>query len=429
MAKTFLQIFERYKASEKNTEILNKAENIKLQADKANRVLQVSADFPVLIEKDVLYAIEKDIAKAYELNWVKIMPHYPAALFDSDYIPELLKETETVGIVARGFFSKYRYNLENNTLNIEIPFDENGVRLLYDGRTPGVMQGILFSEFGLNIKVNITHTEDERFLASNNSLEKYIEDFDKRMAAEAKAYDARMAQKLTSAPPSDEEANMLPRKTTLFDDSGIVVVEDGVCKIGNGTFDISSPEYVWGEPFTITPTSIAEIDKPQRNIVIVGTVFDFVQEPSRSGDKMNISFAISDGNSSVEVKSFSTLEDAEEIAANVKNGAVLALKGYAKKETRRDRTEGTDFQFYFNNIAKIKKLFSALLPEKSYKRIAKVSGDLAKNFSSFLSAKLTSSLIIGITTFFGLMALKMPYYPLIAVIICVRTSYRCSARG
>ena len=356
MAKTFLQIFERYKASEKNAEILNKAENIKIQADKANRVLQVSADFPALIEKDILYAIEKDIAKVYELNWVKIMPHYPAALFDSDYIPELLKETETVGIVARGFFSKYRYNLENNTLNIEIPFDENGVRLLYDGRTPGVMQGILFSEFGLNIKVNITHTEDERFLASNNSLEKYIEDFDKRMTAEAKAYEARMAQKLTSAPPSDEEANMLPRKTTLFDDSGIVTVENGICKIGNGSFDISSPEYVWGEPFSITPTSISEIDKPQRNIVIVGTVFDFVQEPSRSGDKMNISFSISDGNSSVEVKSFSTLEDAEEIAANVKNGAVLALRGYAKKETRRDRTEGTDFQFFFNSIAKIKKL-------------------------------------------------------------------------
>jgi hypothetical protein len=47
------------------------------------------------------------------------------------------------------------------------------------------MQGIIFSEFGLNVKVNITHTDDEIFLASNNSLEKYIEDFDKRMAAEA----------------------------------------------------------------------------------------------------------------------------------------------------------------------------------------------------------------------------------------------------
>ncbi len=356
MAKTFLQIFEKYKADERGVEILNRAQNIKIQADKANRILQVSADFPILIDKETLYKIESDIAKAYELNWVKIMPHYPSSLFDSEYVPELLKETEKVGIVAMGFFNKYRYNLENNTLNIEIPFTENGVRLLYDARTPGVMQGIIMSEFGVNVKVNIVHTSDEIFLASNNSLEKYIEDFDKRMVAEAKAYEARMAQKLTSTPPSEEEANMLPRKTTLFDENAVATVEDGICKIGNGAFDISSPEYVYGEPFSITPTSIADINKPQRNIVIVGTVFDYAQEPSRSGDKMNISFSISDGNSSVEVKCFATLEDAEEIAANVKNGAILALKGYAKKEMRKDRTEGTDFQFFFNNIAKIKKL-------------------------------------------------------------------------
>ncbi len=356
MAKTFLQIFEKYKASEKAQDIFACAENIKIQADKANRYLHVSVDFPMLVDKDFLYQTEKEIKKAYELNLVKIMPHYPAALFDSSYIPELLKETEQVGIVARGFFSKYRYNLEDNTLNIEIPFTESGVRLLYDGRTPGVMQGIIFSEFGLNVKVNITHTDDEIFLASNNSLEKYIEDFDKRMAAEAKAYDERMAQRLTSTPPSEEEANMLPRKTSIFDENAIATVEGGICKIGRGSFDVSAPEYVYGEPFEINPISISDINKPQRNVVIVGTVFDYAQEPSRSGDKMNISFSISDGNSSVEVKSFATLEDAEEIAANVKNGAVLALKGYAKKETRKDRTEGTDFQFYFNNIAKIKKL-------------------------------------------------------------------------
>ena len=356
MAKTFLQIFEKYKANDEAEAIFARAENIKIQADKANRYLQVSVDFPMLVEKDFLYQTEREIKKAYELNLVKIMPHYPAALFDSDYIPELLKETEEVGIVAKGFFGKYRYNLEDNTLNIEIPFTESGVRLLYDGRTPGVMQGIIFSEFGLNIKVNITHTDDEIFLASNNSLEKYIEDFDKRMAAEAKAYEERMAQRLTSTPPSDEEANMLPRKTSIFDENATVTVEDGICKIGCGSFDISSPEYVYGEPFEINPISISDINKPQRNVVIVGTVFDYAQEPSRSGDKMNISFSISDGNSSVEVKCFATLEDADEIAANVKNGAVLALKGYAKKETRKDRTEGTDFQFYFNNIAKIKKL-------------------------------------------------------------------------
>ena len=356
MAKTFLQIFERYKANEKSASILNKAQNIKLQADTENRIIQVSADFPMLIPKEDLYYIENEIAKTYQLSWVKIMPHYPSELFDASYVPELLRETENVGIVAKGFFSKYRFQLENNTLTVEIPFTENGVRLLYDAQTPAVMQGVILSEFGLNVKVNIVHTSDELFLASNNSLEMLMQEFDKRMAEEARAYEAREASRLTSSAPSAEEADMLPRKTTLFDENAVPSVEDGICRIGNGVFDISAPEFVYGEPFSITPTSIADITKPQRNIVILGTVFDYVQEPNRSGDKMNISFSISDGNSSVEVKCFATLEDADEIAASVKNGAVIALKGYAKKETRKDRSEGTDFQFFFNNIAKIKKV-------------------------------------------------------------------------
>ena len=356
MSKTFLQIFEKYKADEQSARILNQAQNIKMQADKENRILHVSADFPTLVKKDVLYRIEREITKAYELSWVKIMPHYPSELFDSEYVPELLKETENVGIVARGFFTKYRFNLENNTLTIEIPFDENGVRLLYDARTPNVMQGIILSEFGINVRVNIVHTSDEIFLASNNSLEKFKEDFEKRMAAEEKTYEARMATRLSATPPSAEEANMLPRKTSLFDENAIPTVTDGICKIGNTAFDISAPEYVYGEPFEIAPISISDITKPQRNIVILGTVFDYLQEPNRAGDKMNISFSISDGNSSVEVKCFASLEDAADISENVKNGAVIALKGYSKKEIRKDKTEGTDFQFFFSSIAKIKKL-------------------------------------------------------------------------
>ena len=351
MAKTFLQIFDKYKADEKSEAILNKASNIKIQADKENRILQASVDFPELISKDDLYRIENEICKAYELNWMKLMPHYPADLFDSDYVPELLRETESVGIVARGFFDKYRFKLEDRTLTIEIPFSENGVMLLYDGRTPDVIQGIILSEFGLNIKVNIVHTNDEAFLASNNSLERMFEDFDKRMAEEA-----RKRAIVSPAAPVEAESEALPRKTSVYGDQFVPEIKDGHCKIGHATFDISTPEYVFGEQFAITPISISAIDKPQKNITIIGTVFDYSQEPTRSGDKMNISFSVTDGVSSIEVKRFATMEDAEEISANVKNGVALALKGYAKKELRKDKTEGTDFQFHFSDIAKIKKL-------------------------------------------------------------------------
>ncbi len=351
MAKSFLQIFEKYKPSDIYTEILEKAENIKIQADKINRMLNVSVDFPMLVSKEDLYDIENGIAKAYRLNMMKIMPHYPSDLFSEAYIPELMKETEKVGIVAKGFFSKYRYNFDENTLTVEIPFSKDGVALLHDARTPAVMQAIIFSEFSLHIKVNIIHTNDDEFLASNNSLEQMLEEYDKRMAVQIQNHASH-----TATASSAETSEILPRKTTLFEDNAHADVEDGICIIGNAKFDISEPEYVIGEPFAISPISIAEITSPQRNAVIVGTVFDYSQEPSRNGDRMNISFSITDQTSSIEVKCFVPIAESDEISSNISNGAVLAMKGYAKKEIRRDKTEGTDFQFYFNNVAKIKKL-------------------------------------------------------------------------
>ena len=349
MAKSFLQIFERYQPSEAYARILERAENVKIQADKENRMLNASVDFPMLVQKDDLYDIEAGIAKAYQLNFVKIMPHYPTHLFDESYISELMKETEQVGIVAKGFFRKYRYKLEDNTLTVEIPFTKDGVSLLHDARTPAVMQAIIYSEFNLPIKVNIIHTNDDDFLASNNSLEKMLEEYDKRMAAQ-------IGSRPVSASEAAEAEAMLPRKTTLFEENAHASVDEGICTIGKAKFDISEPEYVIGEPFAITPISIAEINSPQRNVVIVGTVFGYTQEPNRSGDRMNISFSITDQTSSIEVKCFASLEEAGDISANISNGAVLAMKGYAKKELRKDKTEGTDFQFYFNNVAKIKKI-------------------------------------------------------------------------
>ena len=351
MAKTFLQIFERYKPNERFAKILDGAQNIKIQADKVNRMLNTSVDFSTLVAKDDLYEIEAGIAKAYELNLMKIMPHYPSELFDESYISELMKETEKIGIVARGFFSKYRYRFDDMTLTVEIPFSKDGVALLHDARTPAVMQSIIFSEFGLNVKVNIIHTNDEDFLASNNSLEAMLEEYDKRMAAQAQSYAARV-----SAPAVSDEPEMLPRKMTLNEENAHANVEDGICTVGIAKFDISSPEYVIGDPFVISPISIAEIDLPQRNVVIVGTVFDFVQEPTRSGEKMSISFSVTDQTSSIEVKCFVPIDEAGDISSNIKNGSVIAMKGYVKKELRRDKTEGTDFQFFFNNIAKIKRI-------------------------------------------------------------------------
>ena len=120
--KTVLEILNRYNPDPAARAILEQAQNPVVRADKENRALQMEVDFPRLVAKDELYRMEAEIAEAYQLNYVKFLPHYPPELFTAAYVPELLKETERVGVVARGFFRTYRYFLEGNILRIEIPF-------------------------------------------------------------------------------------------------------------------------------------------------------------------------------------------------------------------------------------------------------------------------------------------------------------------
>ena len=136
-----MQIFAKYQPDDATAEWLLAASDISLRADKERRIIEVRAAFPEILRKSALYAVEAGIAKAYELNMVRILPHYPASLFGESYIPELIAETERIGIVARGFFHSYEAHLENGTLLIDLPYVEEGISLMESGKTPEDAQG------------------------------------------------------------------------------------------------------------------------------------------------------------------------------------------------------------------------------------------------------------------------------------------------
>ena len=365
--KTVLEILNRYAPDPAAYAILSAAQNPVVRADKANRALQMEMDFPRLVEKDELYRIEAEVAKAYELNYVKFLPHYPSELFTAEYVPELLKETERVGVVARGFFRTYRYFLEGSTLRVEIPFIREGVMLLTDAHTPDIMSRILRSEFGLDILVTVENSEDMQADTLTERQAERLAAMDKQIAEAERSYtrsvaDRRNADAAGNAPAKPTEPEeILPRVQSLFDEkSGAIhtpTVKDGRVRIGFMDFDISSPDFAIGGEFDIIPTPLSAIDKPARNLVILGEVFGFTKEPNRQGDKFNITFDLTDNSASIEVRASNLLpEDADAISKVVSNGAVLALRGYCKREVRRDKTEGPDLLFYHNAIAKISRV-------------------------------------------------------------------------
>ena len=359
MSKNFLEIFNRYQPSSEFEQILLSADpsSIKLRADKPQRCIEAFAAFPRIIPRLTLYEIEEEIRRAYELNMVRISPRYPSELFGIDRIPDLLMETNRRGIVANGFFNHCDYRLSKELLSIEIPFTDSGVDLIYNAKTPQLMEEILREEYGITIKVAIHRMEGfdpAEFQSSILNQQKALERA--AAAAETEYHRMQQAQSRGETEAVVEEQEILPRAATIYEGEAVPVIEDGLCRIGFSTFDISSPEYVIGEPFAIQPTPIASITRPVRNIVVIGEVFNLQREANRAGDKFDVSFDLFDGNTSIEHRTFNMdPEAADELCGAIKNGSVIAMRGYAKKTVRKGK-EDLDFTFFYNDIAKISKL-------------------------------------------------------------------------
>ena len=350
---TLKEKLNKYIPKDEYVGILTSGVITKTRLDKENRILEMYADFPYIVEKEVLYEIEGEVAAAYGLQHFKIFPHYPSELFSEKYIPELLAETERVGIVARGFFSSYRYTLTDGVLTVVIPFNEYGVGLLEDANTPHVMENIISSEFSVNIKVQIEH-DDFAAASKRNPAADKLAVLDKQIQAAEKSYLAMMSGRVDGAvETAAADIPAFPRLASIYDEN--VTVEqlgEGKVKIGSSVFDVSAPEFTVGVKFDITPVPIASVDRPVKNIVFLGEVFNFTKEANRAGDKFNVSFGIFDGNASIYVKNYAmSPEDAGEIAGAVKPGMAVAVHGYLKNE-RKDN----ELYFSYMDIATIAKV-------------------------------------------------------------------------
>ncbi len=352
--KTLRELLSKYTPSAEHAEILDMGSNVLSRVDKEKRILEVRAEFSRLVDKELLYDIERRVAEVYALRFFKILPKYPSELFTYDYVPEILKETENVGTVAKGFFSEYTYELKGDKLSITIPFREEGVGLLKDAKTPSVIENIIASEFSIKISVELLYS-DHVSTEQSEAARLRMEEIDRQLAAAEREYEAHLAEGFNRAPQkeAEEEGEKLPRMTSVYDfDLKESAVADGKIKIGAYTFDLTSPNFAFGNEFDIRPVPIATINKAVKNIVFVGEVFSFSSEPNRAGDKFNVVIGIFDGNSSIYAKRYSlTPEEAKECKSAASKGSVIAIHGYTKNERNDD-----ELFLSFTDIAVVSKI-------------------------------------------------------------------------
>lgn len=354
--KTLSNVFVRYiGANADEDRILNSAVQEKMFADKNNKRLELFARLPFIVNKDVLYTLEANVRRAYELNYLRIRPVYPKELFSVDYLDEIFKEATARGAIARGFFFEKEARLSGETLTVDVGLTENAMELLHRTNTERVIAEIIEDEFGIKYKVVLNRfepTEDPFSKEKEKHRQSVLKSAEKARTAPAQSFERNEPDK------SEMGRRLSEMRSSLFDDEPLnEFTEDGRCSIGKYIFDISSPEAVFGDPSDVTDAiPIREINREMKGVTILGTVFGTDTREMRGKKNVIVTFYVTDGDSTIKAKSILPVDEASSLSS-LKEGTAVAVHGSVSVDTY-----DADYQIKPRSVMKIKRL---LRPDKA----------------------------------------------------------------
>lgn len=342
-APSFLDKFNRYHPREELRELL--CGGILLGSRTVSRELrqaEVYMRFDRPVPKALLYEIEDGLCECYQFSLVRLLVHYPAGTFSESYLPELVKETERTGCVARGFFEEAELRLEEgNRIRVGLPFGAGARDLMDHAETATLMENILRSEFGIETTVEFFEggNREARKKAFDEQIALDLERYQQELAAEAAAYAANAPAGSESMNAGSETAAEPPKKrvaSIVGDPAPASDTPEGYALLGKAVFDLSAPKLLWkehadetrknGEDGEEAPekeytradlgelTPLGYIDHPIRPATIVGQV-DTVEEREVYGGKISVSIGITDYQGSINLN---LLLEKEEAAALLK---------------------------------------------------------------------------------------------------------------
>ncbi len=90
---------------------------------------------------------------------------------------------------------------------------------------------------------------------------------------------------------------------------------------------VSSGGVIYGKPFSKEPVAISSIEQGDMGIAIEGDMFGFESQPLRNGKKTIVSFAVTDGKSSIRVKEFMENSLVPDIKSTIEKAGRVAVLG------------------------------------------------------------------------------------------------------
>ena len=319
--RVFFEIFDKYKPTELEKNILNSARDIKIAADRDKRIIEVRLTFDRLVQKDVLYRAEQKLCSVYNLERINLYPKYDQSLFCAEYFREILEEAKR-HTANTCFLDGADITVGSDKIKIELmhggaDYLENPAQFIK------LLRDIIKAEFGFMPQIELggilaLYKNDEGDLST---LKRELNRIETERKKEYE--DKKLVEKTRRSEEAQDKKNKMLQKTNNL---------GGTERLKADLKDLTP---VFAESKDIIDEIIPEQTIPLNEVtdegfvITYGKIFGLDSKDMRRSGKKSLNIKLTDYNASVFVKFIGTDEVVRGILKKIKIGDCVVIAGEA----------------------------------------------------------------------------------------------------
>ena len=278
--------------------------------NRENRILNIYADFDVLVSADDIFSAQRLIkTSSIQFSSVMIHPRFKKEMFDVSYFSEIAKFLKAETPSLNGSLNDAQLFCKENVLTVKLA--HGGLSLLKTKQFDLMLIDIIRKMFSLNFTVQFSGVTEidgnsDEYIESLNNVEKKIQ--------------RKKLDELTQMFEFEEKTPESSEKSTPK------VIEK---RVGANAFPQIIPETVRPLYGRVTKGKIMPIEKiayDTGRTTVWGDVFNLEWKETKSGDKNIITFDITDYTGSTTVKVFNNKNECK-VLESIKKGSSIVCGG------------------------------------------------------------------------------------------------------
>ncbi len=283
------------------------------------RVMTVFTEFCEYVDREMLFKAEHDIRESYGFGSVMIKPHFPSKCFNQSVLNDMVMELKRQISTVNGSFVNCKWSYDSKNAVVECELAHNALALLEEKHFTDEFVKLVREEFGQTIEL--------RMRVNENATRRVELPPPPPPAPPEKPARASGA---ADAPPPWEETPPPPPRPEFTGETRAkkVKVQEGPARL---TFEgipekYHDPEIVFGTPKSVPAVPMVDLNPNYKKVTVYGTIFNYSTKDTKAGDKIIVSFAVTDLTSSVTVKMIAK-KDEGAFLSSLGEGKCVAVQG------------------------------------------------------------------------------------------------------